>query len=74
MANVTTLTNENGDKVLNVNLEENDTEVGLATANTYVDKNIIIQINSSATVDVATVEETLAFLSIEIPDLTEEEF
>lgn len=73
MANITTVTNENGDKILSVDMEQ-DNELGLATANTYVDKNIIIQIKGSSNAEIATLEETLAFLNIEILDLTEEEF
>ena len=71
MPNITTTTDENGNKVLDVGMG-NATEVTLATANTYVDKNIIIRISSP--VDVATTEETLNYLSITIPDLTTEGF
>ena len=71
MPNITTTTDENGNKVLDVDMG-NATEVTLATANTYVDKNIIIRISSP--VDVATTEETLNYLSITIPDLTTEGF
>ena len=73
MPNITTTTDENGNKVLDIGMG-NDTEVTLATANTYVDKNIIIRINSSAAVDVATTAETLNYLSITLPDLATEEF
>ena len=71
MPNITTTTDENGNKVLNVDMST-DTEVTLATANTYVDKNIIIRITSP--VDVATTNETLNYLSIILPDLATEEF
>ena len=71
MPNITTTTDENGNKVLDIDMG-NDTEVTLATANTYVDKNIIIRISSP--VDVATTEETLNYLSITLPDLATEEF
>lgn len=71
MPNITTTTDENGNKVLDVDMG-NATEVTLATANTYVDKNIIIRISSP--VDVATTNETLNYLSITIPDLTTEGF
>ena len=71
MPNITTTTDENGNKVLDLDMG-NDTEVTLATANTYVDKNIIIRINSP--VDVATTAETLNYLSITLPDLATEEF
>ena len=71
MPNITTTTDENGNKVLDVDMG-NATEVTLATANTYVDKNIIIRITSA--VDVATTNETLNYLSITIPDLTTEGF
>ena len=71
MPNITTTTDENGNKVLDLDMG-NDTEVTLATANTYVDKNIIIRISSP--VDVATTEETLNYLSITLPDLATEEF
>ena len=71
MPNITTTTDENGNKVLDVYMG-NATEVTLATANTYVDKNIIIRITSP--VDVATTNETLNYLSITIPDLTTEGF
>ena len=71
MPNITTTTDENGNKVLDVDMG-NATEVTLATANTYVDKNIIIRITSP--VDVATTNETLNYLSITIPDLTTEGF
>ena len=71
MPNITTTTDENGNKVLDVDMG-NATEVTLATANTYVDKNIIIRISSS--VDVATTNETLNYLSITIPDLATEGF
>ena len=71
MPNITTTTDENGNKVLDVDMG-NDTGVTLATANTYVDKNIIIRISSP--VDVATTEETLNYLSITIPDLATEGF
>ena len=71
MPNITTTTDENGNKVLDVDMG-NSTEVTLATANTYVDKNIIIRISSP--VDVATTEETLNYLSITLPDLATEEF
>lgn len=71
MPNITTTTDENGNKVLDVDMG-NSTEVTLATANTYVDKNIIIRISSP--VDVATTNETLNYLSITIPDLTTEGF
>ena len=40
MPNITTTTDENGNKVLDVDMG-NATEVTLATAKTYVDKNII---------------------------------
>ena len=73
MPNITTTTDENGNKVLDVGMG-NATEVTLATANTYVDKNIIIRISSSASGDVATTNETLNYLSITIPDLTTEGF
>lgn len=71
MPNITTTADENGNKVLDVDMG-NATEVTLATANTYVDKNIIIRISSP--VDVATTNETLNYLSITIPDLTTEGF
>ena len=71
MPNITTTTDENGNKVLDLDMG-NDTEVTLATANTYVDKNIIIRITSA--VDVATTDETLNYLSITLPDLATEEF
>ena len=71
MPNITTTTDENGNKVLDVDMG-NSTEVTLATANTYVDKNIIIRISSP--VDVATTAETLNYLSITLPDLATEEF
>ena len=71
MPNITTTTDENGNKVLDVDMGTG-TEVTLATANTYVDKNIIIRITSP--VDVATTAETLNYLSITLPDLATEEF
>ena len=71
MPNITTTTDENGNKVLDVDMGT-DTEVTLATANTYVDKNIIIRITSA--VDVATTAETLNYLSITLPDLATEGF
>lgn len=48
MASVTPGTNENGDQILNVDLEQGETSIGLRTAHTYVDKNIQININPPA--------------------------
>lgn len=74
MAIIEKITDLDGNTVFNVQPEENESTISLATANTYVDKNIIFNIASSLDIDVATVEETLAYLGITILDLTEEEF
>ena len=72
MANVTTLTNENGDKVLNVNLEENDTEVVLATANTYIDKNIIVNIaNDDIVVTFGPDDDQIGYINTSIAGLVD---
>lgn len=72
MANITTLTNENGDKVLNVNLEKNDTEVVLATANTYVDKNIIVNIaNDDIVVTFGPGDDQIGYINTSIEDLVD---
>lgn len=44
MANVTSTTDDNNNKVFNIDLEPDESSVVLATANTYVDKNIVINI------------------------------
>ena len=44
MASITDAIDDNGDKVYNVDLENDDEGISLATANTYVDKNIVINI------------------------------
>lgn len=68
---VETFLNSDGEKVMVID-PQGATNVKLATANTYVDKNIIFQIPE--TFEVATPQEVADYLNIPLINLTTEEF
>lgn len=75
MATITSSTvDDNGNIIINITSNADDA-IPLATAGTYSDKNIILNItspSSSSTVEIATLDEVKEYLAITIPDLTEE--
>lgn len=53
MASITSITNENNDKIFNVDLE-GDSQITLQTADTYVDRNIIFRVDGANEVGVSS--------------------